>query len=1096
MQTRSMEACPSCGFENPPQFKFCGQCGRQLDAPDKSDPSPLELTRERRHITALFTDLSGYTAMCERLDPEEVKEIMSRIFSDIAKVAGKYEGFVEKFIGDAAMILFGIPKSHEDDPVRAVKAAMEIHDLVETISERFEKDGSEPLSMHSGIDTGLVVTGGVDQERGTYGVTGDTVNLASRLSNMAGPGEILVGHATYRQAEGHFEIEILEVDQVEGKAEQISIYKVLSPRLEPRKVHQVTGFRAELVGRKAEMAKLDESLDRLRTGKEGIVSVNGDAGTGKSRMFEEFKYNIDSEEIQWIEGHAYSYSQNNPYFLITNLLGRAFQIGEGDPPEEVKRKTESGVEYLMGKKDDITPYIGNLFSINYPEIEGMNPDSWKYQLHNSIEKLLSAFILVAPTIICLEDLHWADHSSLNLIRDLMSESRPNVLFLYSCRPPFTLFSRQQLKDLGKSHQDIQLRDLSTLEAQEMVESLLKSDLIPAEIRHFITDKVEGNPLYLEEVINSLIESETLKRINGNWILAQEFSSSDISPTIHGVISARLDRLEKETVKILQEASVIGRAFHYEVLSQVTEFRENLDRCLNELEKLDLIRVKSLEPEVEYIFKHAMTHEVVYNGLLIKDREVAHQKVGLVVEQLYEEKTPEFYEVLSHHFVKGRDTKKAVHYLVGSGEKALSRYALDESHKYFQQAFDLVNELPEIDEEENEILLDIIVKWAPVFHWRAAYGELVHLFQLHEDFVESIGNKPEAGMFYSWLGLALQYREELEAAYQYLLKALKIGEENKSNPIIGYSCTWLTHTCAELGLFDDALNFGKRALEISKLDKLDPILYVSSLRAMGMTYIYRGDCMEIMDIGNVLLEYGQKQSDVRSSAVGHIYVGSSHWVGGDFQTAIECYQRGMQASVDPTFTFSLKLMLGTCHISLKQPKKAEKYFEEIFSFSEGLGSEWHRTIAKGHMGLVLITKGNLRGGIRAAEDVINLYTRINSKWRLAVGNYLLGNVYLQIVQGSGPKSISFLLKNIGFLVRTLPLAKSKAENHFNKTIEVAREIGAKSVLGQASLGLGLLYKSKGKTEQAKTHISEAIEMFEKCEAEMYLKQANEVLASLR
>jgi class 3 adenylate cyclase len=272
--------------------------------------------------------MTGYTEMSEKLDPEEVKEITSRIFGEISKIIDKYDGFIEKYAGDAVMALFGVPKTHEDDPIRAVKAAREIHELVDALSPEVENRIGQPISMHTGINTGLVVTGQVNVARGTHGVAGDTINLASRLSNLAKPGEILIDVDTCRQAEGHFACEYLEDTTVKGKADPVQVHKVLSQRDKPVTIHRLSGLRADLVGRKVELAELSEAVENLREGKGRIFSICGAAGTGKSRLVEEFKATLDFEQIQWIEGHAYAYSQNIPYFPLIDLLNRVLHIEE------------------------------------------------------------------------------------------------------------------------------------------------------------------------------------------------------------------------------------------------------------------------------------------------------------------------------------------------------------------------------------------------------------------------------------------------------------------------------------------------------------------------------------------------------------------------------------------------------------------------------------------------------------------------------------------------------------------------------------------------------------------------------------------------
>ncbi len=272
--------CPKCNFSNPLEFAFCGKCGHKLEQEGVQKPEP-SIEGERKQITVLFSDLSGYTAISERLDPEEVKEIMTRIFGEIALVITKYEGFIEKFYGDEVMALFGVPKVHEDDPVRAIRAAREIHELVEAMNPKLKGKIGQPLSMHSGINTGLVVMSSLNKGEGKYEFIGDTINLASRLKSLAKSGEILVGMDTYRQAEGYFNFEILERTMVKGKAEPVPIYKVISKREKPIRIHRISGLKADFIGRKVELAQLREAIIRLQEGKGTVFAICGDAGTGK-----------------------------------------------------------------------------------------------------------------------------------------------------------------------------------------------------------------------------------------------------------------------------------------------------------------------------------------------------------------------------------------------------------------------------------------------------------------------------------------------------------------------------------------------------------------------------------------------------------------------------------------------------------------------------------------------------------------------------------------------------------------------------------------------------------------------------------------------
>ena len=292
------------------------------------------------------------------------------------------------------------------------------------------------------------------------------------------------------------------------------------------------------------------------------------AGTGKSRLIEEFKAAVDSNGIQWREGHAYPYTQNIPYFPLINLMSRAFKIEEGDSPEGIREKIEKGLEFLANKKDAFVPYVGSLYSLKYPEIEEVSPEFWKMQVQKAMHQVLSGLAQRAPTVVCLEDLHWADPSTLELVRFLLSETGLPVIFIATCRPIITLLSDHQINNLSKSYSEIPLQDLSSSETLDMVESLLKTDNIPSALKRFVQDKVEGNPFYLEEAINSLIESNILVSENGDWKVIGPITDTEISATIHGLIAARIDRLSRESKKMLQEASVIGRSFYYEILKRM------------------------------------------------------------------------------------------------------------------------------------------------------------------------------------------------------------------------------------------------------------------------------------------------------------------------------------------------------------------------------------------------------------------------------------------------------------------------------------------------------------------------------------------------
>ena len=1107
--------CPKCGAKTPPEGKFCMECGHDLQKTKETSPSTdsspttisgkrpegkinqasTEPEGERKYVTVLFSDISGYTAISEKIDPEELKEITSRIFSKISEIVSKYEGFIEKYVGDAVLAIFGAKKSSEDDPIRAIRAALEIHRSVEDLSLIYQERTGQPLSMHSGINTGLVVTGEVNLEKGTHGLVGDTINLAARLCSLGKGGDILVGPDTYAQAEGYFDFEALDPTKVKGKAKAVRVYRVVAQKDQPRKIHRLHGVRAKLIGRKVEMSQLKDAVENLRNGKGSNIAICGAAGTGKSRLIEEFKATLSPKKIQWYEGHAYPYAQNIPYFTLINLLSRAFQIEESDDPEKIREKIEKSIFNLLGDAESIVPYIGGLYSLNYEELENVSPEFWKFKIQGAIQSIISALAQRGPTVICLEDLHWADPSFLQLIRHIFSNSREPILFLCLYRPTITLFSSHQINTMPNPFREIRLQDLSTSESQEMVESLLNTADIPVELRNFVQEKVEGNPFYLEEAANSLIESETLINEDGKWRVSRTITENDISSTIHGVISARLDRLEKETKRILQEASVIGRAFLFEILRRITDPGRDLDRSIRGLEQLDLIRAKTLAPDLEYIFKHALTQEVVYNGLLKKERKEIHERIGRVIEQLFHNRLSEFYETLSFHFKRGHSVERAVEYLMKSAEKSRKRYALDEADLHYKDAFDLLKEKSTESDEDSLLVIGLILKWAEIFHLRGSYRGLIDLLKPYETLANSIDDKSRQSMFYGWFGLALASRDNLKEGYEYLLNSLNFAEKAKDTMACGYVCSWLALVCSELGLLDDAVFYGRRAEQASNSFKSDLELYSIFANGLGTAFFYKGESEMHFEHAKLCFAFSEEYSDTRYLAWYHNSTACGNYLDGDFSSAIKHFQKSIQLSVDPIWDLRAKLLLGISCLTEGQVSQAESIFEEVIKYSDEFGVEIWGTSAQALRGLALIAKGQLGEGVKITEKGLKVLLESGNRFRYATAQFLIGNVYLQVAERSGPKSAAFFAKNIGFLLKNIPFAAKKAEHHFNEAILMSKEIGAKGILGQSCLALGLLHRNKGRTDKAKRYFTEAVNVFEQCGAKVHLKRAKEALNSL-
>jgi len=759
----------------------------------------------------------------------------------------------------------------------------------------------------------------------------------------------------------------------------------------------------------------------------------------------------------------------------------------------VAAKLQARLEGLRGLAEDVTPYLGGLLSLHYLEVAEMSPEFWKSRLHGAILATLRAQAKQGPVAICFEDLQWADPMFLNFLRRAVLEQIPGVILLYTYRPPLEMFSQDEIRMMGGAYQEIHLQDLSLEESQEMVESMLKTAEIPEELRQYIQEKLAGNPFYLEEMLTSLTESGTLLRCEGHWQLARTIGDSDIPPTIHAVISDRIDRLEWKAKHLLQEASVLGRTVPYEILKGITEYPDFLDRSLVELELLDLIRIDP-HSEQEYIFKHTLIQEVVYGSLLKRDRQAIHQRIGLVMEQVFQDRLPEFYETLAFHFRHSDLSQKAIDYLRKSGKKSLQQYAVQESHQYYHRAFQILGKTSGYSDEEKWFLIDFLNEWALVFYYRADFKGFTRLFLEHKELAESLSDKALLGIFYGWLCTILFCTGKAKESYEYSIKALKLGEESRSYSAIGLAYANLTWCCAELKLLDQGIQYGEEAL--AKGNELEPMAYFLSLGGLGMIYLFKGDGEKNYELGRILLEYGESHSDLRGSVVGYICTSYAHYTDGDFSGAAEWGKKAVALSNDPLFSVWPKLVLANYYAQSEQFQAADEILREIIPFCQHLGMDYTVTSAQALHGAVLLAKGQFSRGLRVIEAGFRLFTdngRFYSRYLL---EFCLAEIYFRMATRAQPLGFWTAIKNLGFLLKEVPFAKRKAEAYLGKFIHVGKEVGARGFPhGQALLNLGLLYQLTGRKNQARECLGEAQRIFAQCNSETGSQRVQQALAAM-
>ncbi|MBW1786569.1 MAG: AAA family ATPase [Deltaproteobacteria bacterium] len=934
--TRLTIYCPKCGRENFADDNYCGRCGGRLKPPNALPQTLLKPDGERKHVTVIFSDLSGYTAMSARLDPEEVKDIMSRIFGEIARIVAGYEGFIERFLGDAVMVLFGVPKILEDAAVRAIRTSMEIHDAVKRMSPGLEKKVGQPLFMHTGINTGLVVTGDTAGETGTHGVTGDTINLASRLKDLAKPDQILVGRETYLQAEGFFSFEALEPMRVKGLRQPIDLYRVLSPR--PKWTRFEVGAERGLtpfVGRALEMGLLLQCFSRAKSGLGQALTITADAGLGKSRLLYEFRRAVAAEPATFLHGRCLSYSKNVPYFPLIDVLKSCFDIADGDGTEKIRRKVDSVLEEYPAEKTHMLPFLLELLSvqpIESPQVS-MSREFKKERIIDALKWVLFNAAEIRPLVLAIEDLHWMDVSSEEALKHLLTGiSGVRVFLIFTYRPHFS-----PNWNGTPIHSTLSLNRLSGNNSLAMVRHVLEAEEIDEPLQKLVLDKTDGVPFFVEEFTRSLKELKLIEKQGKRCRLAGDAGDMAIPSTIQDVIMARVDALPESPKKLLQTASVIDREFSFQLIRLVTQIDDQeLPARLHRLRDSDLLLERGLFREPTYIFKHALTREVVYESILKKRRRRLHDQVGGAIERLYGETITEHYGVLAEHFLQSENHEKAAEYLRLAYEKAADSASLSSAMVLAKKRIACLEEMPQTE--------DVLKRTIDARTSLSLYLFLMGYPTEAKDSVApvlakatEIGYKERLSQIFTVIGYYhYMVQEDIPAALDYLERALLYSEETGdiisaifAHYLLGLALSW---NCE----FEKAAFYVEKALKIN----LDFNISWSASLMKSTLSLYVYCCQGRIELGcrtsAEALELAEETGDIFSKATAHI----SHGVSLFYQGAMARARNHLIQGVDFSTRIDLQSFsalghqwLGQMYFETGDYERSRKHYLEAIRLRE-------------------------------------------------------------------------------------------------------------------------------------------------------------------
>ena len=755
--------CARCGFEAPLDFAFCPKCGSRLAAPFAGSPTappaaapsfpadairPGEAEADRRPVTVLFADLSGFTALSERLDPEDVRALQSDLFEAMSETIERFDGFVEKFAGDAVMAVFGAPAAHEDDPERALRAALAMQDRAAALNERWAHRLGAPLALHIGVNTGPVVAGHMRPEPGAaYAVTGDTVNTASRLQSAAGPGQTLVSRSTYLLARHAFGFEALGQLALKGKAEPVAIYRVDAalPASSSARGLGVHGLAARLVGRERELRELMAAFERMLAGETQVVSIVGEAGVGKTRLVAEFVGRLQATgrfATTAVRRAACLSVGERTYGVPAALLRDAYDVAPDDSPAVARHKVASGIAAIGASEEEterLIAFLGYLlgYEAEDPRTRELKPEHLERRIRLAVQAVVERRLEHGALLLIVEDLHWADAASVELLRVLVERVQDRRLML--------LVSHRPAPEVGElasgraQHTRLRLQPLSTSDSDALLGALFGTSArpLPERLRLRIVERAGGNPLFLEEMVRGLIAEGVLTQEGGEWVCRADSAAAHVPVTIHGLLLARIDRLPARARQVIQEAAVVGPVFAERLLQEVAAEPESLHDALALLVDTGLLTeasraigtpARASAAERQYRFCHGLFHEAAYQNLLVRRRTELHTRIGQALERLcgHEPQRLEDLEALGHHFRLSADQPRGARYLVAAGDRARGIYANADAIRLYERALETLEAGERYDAERlavRERLSELLgltgQRAAALFHLAAA-----------------------------------------------------------------------------------------------------------------------------------------------------------------------------------------------------------------------------------------------------------------------------------------------------------------------------------------------------------------------------------------
>jgi class 3 adenylate cyclase/tetratricopeptide (TPR) repeat protein len=1005
------------------------------------DPSAKKIEGERRTITVAFADLSGFTALSETMDPEDIANIINDFFTRMLKIVFKYEGSVDKFLGDALMVLFGAPIAHHDDPERAVRAALEMQHEMKRFNE--EQRAPAPLAMSIGINTGPAVALNVGSEdRMEYTVIGDAVNLAARLEGVSKAGEIIISHNTYQKISDVVEVEKMPSVRVKGKRKPVINYLVKEMR-EHYKLPDVT--KLEIVGRQQERQTIGSCLEQTQKNQLTILGVVGEPGTGKTRIGLEAVILARKNGFSTFNARCMPYETNAAYAAVISLLNDYFKIKKEADEQDKKLRISLKLKNLGLSLDNTMPYIGALYGLHFEELEMIPPDELKKRIFSTLKNIIVNESKKTPLFIRIEDVQWSDPTSNEFFDFLFSEmAKVPILFLFEYRADFAFpwLTHQNYKNIA-------LKGLTKDETLEYSQKILATMGIAPEILNTIYDKSLGNPLFIQEILKYLMKKGGIRKRKGEAIASLRFKDLEIAESISGVILDQIDRMSEQDRHLLQYASVVGKIFKPGLLSTITAIP--LDELQTHLERLEhfegVLTSHQEEDKPVYEFISPTTYEVVYGSLFKTRRRELHLQIGETLERQLGDRLFENSEQLAFHFMNSTDKSKGVHYTKLAADKSYRLYALKESVNFFQQALDLFAK-KDLSSEQLQDKLEILRRQ----------------------------------------GFVLRLLGELDRALLNQKRSLKIAHSTESLKDEAGACLNIGIIFQEMGVPKKGLNYWTRARRIAK--KIgEKNIHALAVTNLGTYYSHTGDLEKALDYSREAQALSKEMGDKRGFALATASIGKINETRGDLKQALACYadaHKTFEELGEKEYIARSLNQIGLLHMQLGNPEEAMQKLTQARDIAAEIGDKMAESLALGNIGLAYAQMWQLNEAYDKFSQALTLAQMVGDPIQTMGMSINIGDIHcyrgnlkqalenhhkaLEISQQiQDPFNEAIARKSIGWDYFYSGDYKSSREE-FSKGQDLFQKIGDRRHSAIMDIGIAAVMKNLGYFDQTKQILS--------------------------